>query len=100
MTEKARHAWQVLRFWRVVGIVALILVPIWPLVMVVLIELFDFPRSLHSIVAAPIFVVAASARQITSFECPECRRPFSRHERTGTHLSNKRCAHCGLAVGT
>lgn len=100
MGGRSQYEWQVLRVWRVVGIVALILVPLWPLAMVVLIELFEFPRSLHAVVAAPVLVVGVAVRQITSFECPECHRSFSRHERAGTHLTNERCVSCGLAVGT
>ena len=95
-----RYDWRALRVWRIVGVVALVFVPLWPLAMVVLVELFDFPRSMHAVVGAPLLLVMAAVRRVTSFECPECRRSFSTHERTGTHLTNERCAHCGLALGT
>lgn len=86
--------------WRAIGVVALVCVPLWPLAMVVLVELFDFPRSMHVVVGAPLLIMVAAVRKVMGFECPECRRSFSAHARTGMHLTNKRCAYCGLAVGT
>lgn len=100
MYEKSKYDWQDLRLWRVVGLVSLILFPIWPLGMVVLRELYDVPIQAAWALCLPLFVVGAAARKITTFECPECRRPFSSHDQTGTQLTNKRCAHCGLAMGT
>ena len=99
MTE-SRYDWRELRMWRVIAVAALVWIPLWPVLTVVLVELHDFPRSLHSVVGAPVILDFAAVRRITSFECPECHLSFSMHERTGTHLTNKRCAHCGASIGT
>ena len=95
--SEPHYQWRALRLSRHIALVALVFVPVWPLVVVVLVELYDFPRSLHAVVGAPLFLVMLAVRKVTSFKCPECRRLFSSQKDTGTHLTNKRYAHWGAS---
>jgi len=63
---------------------------------VILVQLHDANASTSVSMSVPIFAMVLVVARLTSFECPDCGKAFSRHETRGMHLTNKRCVHCGL----
>lgn len=97
MSENYSAMYVQLRLWRALGFAALLLVPSLPLGLVVLVELGHVPKSAHVLESFPLTLLFLAARRLASLKCPDCGRSFSIHERTGTHLTNKRCVFCGFA---
>ncbi len=99
MTDEHRRAWKQLRRLRLGGLAALLI----GLPGGVAVGIFAQPLlgdgSPRVSVLIAVVPVAILVRLITSFECPDCRKPFSTGGGTGVHLTNKRCVHCGLTLG-
>ena len=100
MTEEHRRAWKHLRRLRLGGLAALLIFPPCGIAVGILAQPLLGDSSSRVSVLIAVVPVAILVRLITSFECTDCRKPFSAGGGTGVHLTNKRCVRCGLTLGT
>lgn len=96
--ERHRAAARELRRLRITAVICVAWVVLVPTVVFFGVELYDWPRSWLAFGGVPASGLMYALRQLTKLECPDCGRLFSVNERSGTHLTNKRCAHCGLLL--
>lgn len=102
MTDGHRAAWKRLRALRLAALAALLILPPAGIALTILLAAptnAEGAGSSNVGMFACVIPIAILVRLIIAFECPECRKPFSSGGGTGTHLTNKRCVHCGLVLG-
>ena len=102
MTDPHRDAWKKLRRLRLAALAALAALLVG-LPCAVAVGIFAEPLLGDASGRVSVFIavlpVVFLVRLITSFERPDCRKPFSTGGGTGVHLTNKRCVSCGLKLG-
>lgn len=83
MTDMHETARRELRKWRIIAVFVLALVPCVLIAAAILVQLHGAGKSSSVSLSVPILALVFVLARLMSFECPDCGKPFSRHETRG-----------------